>query len=167
MTFFFSFLSLFLFANNLININTNPSINAVLQVKSSGFNTVFVNKIKSYKVETQLINTSNNLILSNILLRLNIYNKQSQVIGSKTVSVNFRERKPLRKRRGFFESILYNLKNFSFKDNIRNKIKEDRSIIANQDKKFVFYFYDTDINARIKDKEPVSISVVPHSARIK
>jgi len=156
-----------LYGSSTININTNPTINAVLQVKHSGFEKVLVNNIKAYKVETSLLNTSKQYNLSKILLKLNIYNRQGLLIGSRLINVNFSERKPLREARGFFESIVYNIKNFSFKDNIRNKMKEDRSIGINQEKVFKFFFYDTDINAKVSDKTPVSISVVPHRANIK
>jgi len=155
-----------LFSNSLINISSNPSINALLQVKNNGFNTVFINNTKSYEVETKLLNTSNKYDLNKILLKLNIYNKQGILIGSKLVNVNFSQRMALRKAKGFFETIWYNIKNFTFKDNIRNKIREDRTISVNQEKQFIFFFYDNDISAKVSDKIPVSISVVPHSARI-
>lgn len=162
---FFLLLFCILFTNERLDLSSTPSINQVLELKFDNFNQVLVDGIKAFKVDTTIKNNDKNYSVENILLKLNVFNKKLELIGSKIIKVDFTERKPLSKRKSYFEYFIYNLKNFSFtKDNIRKKIREKIAIEPQQTKKFSLYFYNNDLNVKLLDLVPNSISVSPIGA---
>lgn len=167
MGFFLLFFS-FVFSNEKLDLYSTPSINQVLEIKFDNFNLELVEGIKAFKVDTTIKNNDEEFSVENILLKLNIFNKKLELIGSKIVKVDFSERKPLSKRKTYYEYFIYNLKNFSLsKQNLRQKMKDKIAVEPLKSKNFIFYFYYNDINVKLSDLVPNTISVSPIEAEIK